>query len=53
MRGVPFWFQPILVPGHFLPQIYQNTHCTNLEYFSWYRILIGKNIIATEMKENG
>ena len=32
---------------------YKITHCTNLEYFWWYRILIGNNIIATKMKENG
>ena len=32
---------------------YKITHCTNLGYFWWYRILIGNNIIATKMKENG
>ena len=32
---------------------YQITQCTNLEYYSWYRNLIKRNIIATKMKENG
>ena len=30
---------------------YQITHCTNLEYFEWHRILIRKNVIATKIKK--